>query len=166
MSTAADKLKRFEGAVLLPALGEVASAGALLRDYEAEVVTRRPSAAPAAEQLLAALEGALKGRRPGPSLILSAHERPDLPLTAGRYVVTCFYQVDGDEVSASPAVVCWMRFNGKLHVFDHRYDDARARMPVEEIQRSHVLNHILRSFDFYKLHAYAATPFPGYGPRT
>jgi len=33
---------------------------------------------------------------------------------------------------------------------------------VEDVTRPHVLNHVLRSFDFYKLHVFSEKPFPGY----
>jgi hypothetical protein len=33
---------------------------------------------------------------------------------------------------------------------------------VEDVTRPHVLNHILRSFDFYKIYAFSEQPFPGY----
>ena len=103
-------------------------------------------------------------RRPaGPSLVLTNRTiPPDVSRLAGRYALTVFYDGEDDEVCASPAVLCWMRFNNKLHIFNHRYDNAIARHRVEDITRQHVLNHVLRSFDFYKLHAFSEEPFPGY----
>jgi len=55
-----------------------------------------------------------------------------------------------------------MRFNNKLHAFNHRYDNAVARHRVEDVTRPHVLNHFLGSFDFYKLYAFFEQRFPGY----
>lgn len=148
----------FEQEVLLPALAEVCKAPALLRDYTAEVITQRPAADEAVEELIAALSGAMR-RVAGPSLVLSNRDRPDgISRIGGHYVMTTMYA--GENVS--PAVIFWMRFNNKLHVFDHRYDNDVAQMPVTSVTKRHIQNHILTSFDFYKLYAFAETPFPGY----
>lgn len=163
MTVADERIKTFESDVLLPALTEVSNSPALLKEYEAEVVAKRPSADAAAEELLSELAGAI-GRRAGPSLVLkNRNVPPGLSRLAGRYVMTVFYQVDHNEsVLVSPGVIFWMRFNNKLHAFNHRYDNNVERHSVEEVLRSHVLNHILGSFDFYKLYAFSDQPFPGY----
>lgn len=162
MSAADDKIKNFEDAVLLPALTEVSRAPRLLAEFTAEVVNEGPSADASAEELLLSLAGALGGTA-GPSLVLTDREMPpDLSPLAGRYVMTVFYNVQVDEVYVSPGVLFWMRFNNKLHVFNHRYDHSVARHRVEDVNRQHVLNHILDSFDFYKIHAFSKEPFPGY----
>lgn len=157
-----EKIEAFERDVLLPSFQEVAAAPALLRDFTVEIVTQRPSADENAEYLLGQLAGALR-RKAGPSLVITHRNvPPDLSPLAGRYVLTTFYTTDEDQVFASPGVICWMRFNNKLHVFNHRYDNAIADHYVEDISRPHVLDHILRSFDFYKLYAFSEQPFPGY----
>ena len=155
-------VKTFEQTILGPALEEISRAPALLREYAVEVVTKRPSGDENAEELLEALAGAM--RRPaGPSLVLTSRNiPPDLSRLAGRYTMTVFYEMAGDEAYASPAVLCWMRFNNKLHIFAHRYDNDIARHRVQDVTRPHVLNHVLRSFDFYKLYAFSEKPFPGY----
>ena len=156
------KVKTFEDTVLLLSLAEVSKAPALLKEYTAEVVTQRPSADSNAEELLESLAGAMR-RTAGPSLVLTHRTvPPGLSRLAGRYVMTVFYDGEADQVCASPAVLFWMRFNNKLHVFAHRYDNDIARHRVDDITRPHVLNHILRSFDFYKLHVFSEHPFPGY----
>jgi hypothetical protein len=163
MTVADQKIKAFESGVLIAALTEVSQSTALLREYEAEVVTQRPCGDAAAEELLAALAQAIS-RRAGPSLVLKNRQvPPGLSRLAGRYVMTVFYQEDADQVYVSPSVILWMRFNNKLHVFNHRYDNAVARHRVEDVTRSHVLTHILNSFDFYKIYAFSEHPFPGYG---
>lgn len=151
-------IQTFEQSVLLPALDEVCRAPALLRDYQAKLVTKRPAADENVEALIEALGGAMR-RQAGPSLVLSNRDRPEgISPIGGHYVMTVMYS--GEYVS--PAVIFWMRFNNKLHVFDHRYDDAIAQMPVSSVTKHHIQNHILTSFDFYKLYAFAETPFPGY----
>lgn len=162
MSPKSEKVKAFEEEVLLPALREISAAPALLKEYAAEVVARRPSVDAAAEELLGELAVALR-REAGPSLVL-AHRSvpPGLSRLAGRYVMTVFYEIDEDQVAASPAVMFWMRFNNKLHAFNHRYDNDIAFHYVGDVTRSHIFNHVLRSFDFYKIHAFSEKPFPGY----
>ena len=151
-------IESFERNVLIPALDEVCRAPALLRDYTAKLVTKRPADDEFAEALIKGLEGAIR-RQPGPSLVLSNRERPEgIAPIGGHYVMTVMYA--GENVS--PAVIFWMRFNNKLHVFDHRYDNDVAQMPVTSVTKRHIQNHILTSFDFYKLYAFAETPFPGY----
>lgn len=162
MSITDDKKEAFENNLLLPALTEVSQSPSLLKEYMAEVVTWRPIADAASNKLFNELADSLD-RRGGPGLVLRNRELPpNLSPLAGRYVMTVFYDVQGGEVYASPGVIFWMRFNNKLHVFDHRYDHAVARHRVEDVKRSHVLNHVLTSFDFYKLHAFSELPFPGY----
>jgi len=164
VTLADEKIRVFESGVLIPALTEVSESNALLRDYEAEVVAQRPSADAAAEELLESLAGAIQ-RRAGPSLVLKNRRvPPGMSRLAGRYVTTVFYRAkDDNEVYASPGVMFWMRFNNKLHAFDHRYDNNVENHRVEEVQRSQILNHILGAFDFYKIYAFSEQPFPGYG---
>lgn len=162
MTLADQKIRAFEGDVLIPALTEVSNSSALFAEYEAEIVVQRPSADAAAEQLLASLAEAIQ-RRAGPSLVLRNRQvPPGLSPLAGRYVMTVFYQEEEDQVYVSPSVIFWMRFNNKLHVFNHRYDNNAARQRVKDVKRSHVLNHILSSFDFYKIYALSELPFPSY----
>ena len=163
VTAADDKIRVFESGVLIPALTEVSASNALLTEYEAEVVVQRPSVDAAAEELLESLAGALR-RRAGPSLVLKNRQVPTgMSRLAGRYVTTAFYRAQGNEVYASPGVMFWMRFNNKLHAFDHRYDNNVEYHRVEEVSRSQVLNHILGAFDFYKMYAFSQKPFPGYG---
>lgn len=162
MTAADQKITAFESEVLITALAEVTKSSALLTEYEAEVVTQRPSTDAAVEELLAALAKTISWRA-GPSLILKNRQvPPGLSSLAGRYVMTVFYEENEDQVYASPSVIFWMRFNNKLHVFNHRYNNV-AHQRVEEVKRAHVLNHILSSFDFYKIYAFSEHPFPGYG---
>jgi hypothetical protein len=157
-----EKIRTFESGALFPALNEVSNSAALPREYEADVVAKRPSADAVAEELIDELVKAVR-RRAGPSLVLkNRHVPPGLSRLAGRYVMTVFYTTDGDVVYASPGVLFWMRFNNKLHAFNHRYDNNVEHIRVEEVTRSQVLNHILGSFDFYKMYAFSAQPFPGY----
>jgi hypothetical protein len=156
------KIETFEQSILLPALEEISQSPALAREYTVEVVARRPSVDENAEELLESLAGAM--RRPaGPSLVITSRQvPPDLSRLAGRYAMTVFYDTQGEETYTSPTVLLWMRFNNKLHIFAHRYDNDVARHRVEDVTRPHVLNHVLRSFDFYKLYAFSEKPFPGY----
>jgi hypothetical protein len=156
------KIAAFEKDVLLPAYTEVSKAPALLRDYTAEIVTVRPHPNAAIEELLTSLAGALR-RRDGPSMIIANRARPEgLAKIGGYYALTAMYDVQGDDVYAAPGVMFWMKFNNKLHAFAHRYDNAIAQHDVAKITKHQVLNHVLASFDFYKLYAFRDEPFPGY----
>jgi hypothetical protein len=148
----------FESNVWLPAIQEICESPALRRDYTPTIA--RPQENENVDELISALAGAL--RRPhGPALVISNTARPPgISAIGGHYVVAPFYV---GELYVSPGVIFWMRFNNKLHVFDHRYDDSRAQFPIGEVTRHDIQNHVLRSFDFYKLCAFSDQPFPGYG---
>ena len=160
--TVEQKIAVFENRVALPALEEVARAPALLATFAASVIVDRPAEDGPAEELLGALGAALR-RREGPSLVLTERAPPPSrsPL-AGRYALTVFYEVRGEEVFASPGVAYWMAFNQRLHLFAHRFDVAIAQHPVEQVTRRHLHGHVLDSLFFYRQHAHAPTPFPGY----
>jgi len=158
-----EKIRSFESGVLVPALEEVCRAPALLKDYAAKLVQTRPHPDPNIEELIASLGSALR-KQTGTSLVLSNRVRPDgIAPIGGHYVMSVVYEEDDGRVFAAPGVIFWMRFNNKLHVFAHRYDDDVEYMPVEDVTKQHIQNHILRSFDFYKLYAFSDHPFPGHG---
>lgn len=159
-----ERIATFESTILMPALLEICESPALARDFKAEIVTTEPHSDPGVAELIDALPGALR-RRGGPALVLSDKDRPeDIADIGGHYVMRVLYnEDDGLRVYASPGVIFWMRFNNKLHVFDHRYDNDIAHHNIADVTRPHVLNHVLRSLDFYKLQAFSAEPFPGYG---
>lgn len=162
LSMTNEAIKTFESTVVLPALQEICSSPALARAYAAQVVTSRPHPEPPVEELIDTLANTLR-RQAGPSLVLSIKERPEglLPI-GGHYVMTVLYEEDDGMVFASPGVMFWMRFNNKLHAFNHRYDNDTAYLPVEDVTREHILNHVLTSFDFYKINVFSEQPFPGY----
>lgn len=156
------KIAVFEETIVLPALKEVSTAPALLRDFAASVVVKRPVADPNSETLLADLANAF-GKRTGPSLVLIDRFPPAVssPI-GGRFAMTVLYDVVGDEVFAAPGVMFWMAFNNRLHGFLHRYDTAIAQHRVEDITKNHVLNQMLGSVTFYQVQAFSPAPFPGY----
>src|SRR5688572_2317589 len=126
----------FESSVPLPSLEEICSSTGLNREYTPQLVSSRPHADPLIEELLQTLATTM--RRPhGPSLVISNKTRPEgvIPI-GGHYVMTVFYNGD----CAAPGVIFWMRFNNKLHAFNHRYDNNIAQHAVADITRPHVLN--------------------------
>lgn len=161
-------IDRFEQQLLLPALAEISQSPRLRAEYEPIVLRRDAPADPATAELLHTIDTAAgRSRQRGTALVLANRTRPaGVPGAAGRYAMAVLYGFDGQAVLASPMVVFWMRFDNKLHAFDHRYDPAVAAHRVQDVTRAHVLNHVLASFDFYKLYASSPTPFPGYAPRT
>ena len=73
---------------------------------------------------------------------------------AGKFFLSVTYRCGpGGDVYTSPYVMYYMRFDGKLHQFDHRYDATVAAHRVEDVTRAQVLNHMLDSFQFYEMHA-------------
>lgn len=156
------KIAVFEDSIVLPALTEVTTSTGVQRDYEADLVLKRPLADAQSEELLKNLAATFR-KRVGPSLVLKDRKAPPgIAAIGGRYAMSVLYEVVGDEVYASPGVMFWMAFNNKLHGFAHRYDNSIARHRLQDINRPHVLNHLLGSLSFYKINAYAPAPFPGY----
>jgi hypothetical protein len=156
------KLIDFETNILTPALAEVCASTRLLAEYTAQVINRGEPAPDEPTEALCVIAMELDWV-PGTALVLANRDRrPDWPVIAGRYAMMVMYVLDGADCFASPAVGFWMRFDQDLHFFDHRYDNAIARHPLEDITRAHILNHILGSFDFYKIFATAPKPPPGF----
>ncbi len=154
-SIAETKIRRFEDDLLRPALDEVARTRRVVEEFEPQVVLARPATDSDTDELLAALDGAAgQRRRAGPALVLVDRDvAPCLPPVAGRYAVKVFYSIEGDEVLAAPVVAYWMLFDGKLHAFNHRYDTNVAAHPIEQVTRAQILNHVLGSFEFFRIHA-------------
>ena len=163
MSKLAPEVVAWEAAVLRPALQEVCDSPGINREFYPWL---HPEACcDSAEGVDELIQSLVKATRKvgGMSLSISYNPpRPGLPAIGGTYVMTALYRQVGDAWCASPGVCFWMKFNNKLHAFDHRYDNAIANHPVGEITKYHVQNHILGSFDFFKLHALSDQPFPGY----
>jgi hypothetical protein len=156
------KIAVFEDSIVIPALAEMTSAPSLQRDFAADMVMKRPLADAKSEELLSTIATTFR-KRTGPSVVLTDRKAPaGIAAIGGRYAMSVLYDVQGDEVYASPGVMFWMAFNNKLHGFAHRYDNAIARHRVEDITRVQVLNHVLNSLTFYKVQAYSPAPFPGY----
>ena len=156
------KIAVFEDSIVIPALTEMTSAPSLQRDFAADMVMKRPISDAKSEELLTNLAATFR-KRTGPSMVLTDRKPPPgIAAIGGRYAMSVLYDVQGDEVYASPGVMFWMAFNNKLHGFAHRYENAIARHRVEDITRLQVLNHVLNSLTFYKLQAYSPAPFPGY----
>ena len=55
--------------------------------------------------------------------------------------------------TAAPLVIYRMAFDGKLHVFQHRFDPARPELPLAELTIGHVRKHLSDSFSFFRMHA-------------
>jgi hypothetical protein len=155
-------IQAFEARVVRPALQEVVDSPALARDYQASLLDDAYCDwSDDIDELIQSLGKAI-GRPAGMTLAIWNQVRPaGIAAIGGSYVMSVFYREE-DRVYASPGVMFWMKFNNKLHAFDHRYDSAIAKLPIEDITRKHILDHVLASFDFYKLHAFADRPFPGY----
>ncbi|MFN0248068.1 MAG: hypothetical protein ACKV2T_14355 [Kofleriaceae bacterium] len=94
----------------------------------------------------------------GPLLVIEDRDpaRRPAPL-GGRYVsAPTFRTTSAGELVASPVVLYQMQFDGDLHGFHHRYA-ALTEMPVEKITRAMIVNHMLNSFSFFRMHAMSPT---------
>jgi hypothetical protein len=93
----------------------------------------------------------------GHTLVAIDPEQPGESPYAGKYFETVVFVVGPNEtVAASPFVVYHMRFDDKLHGFDHRFDKDQASQPVETVDKYAVQNHFLGAYDFFKIHARSA----------
>jgi hypothetical protein len=156
------KIAVFEDSIVLPALTTVTNSEGVNRDFSAVLGVKRPLEDAVSERLLTDIASIFR-KRVGPAVVLTDRNPPEMPsIYGGRYAMGVLYDVQGDEVYASPGVIYWMAFNNKLHAFAHRYDNNIARHRLEDITKEHVLNHLLGSLSFYKAYAYKPTPFPGY----
>ena len=162
MSKLAPEVVAWEAAVLRPALQEVCDSPALNRDFYPWLHDDAYCDTESVDELIQTTVKSLR-RAGGLALSISYNPLPEgLPLVGGIYAMTTLYRQVGDAWCANPGVCMWMKFNNKLHVFDHRYDHAIAEHAIGDITKYHVQNHILTSLDFFKLYALRDTPFPGY----
>lgn len=152
----------FEDSIVLPALRQVTTSEPLTRDFIADLVVKRPMADAASEELLTNIAATFRKRAGSSLMLVDRKAPPNIARIGGRFGLTVLYDVQGDEVYASPGVMFWMAFNNKLHGFAHRYDNAIGRHRVQDITRVQVLNHLIGSISFYKAYAYGPAPFPGY----
>jgi hypothetical protein len=74
-----------------------------------------------------------------------------------KYFQTIKFAIEGAEVCACPVVIYFMRFNNRLHMFQHRFDAAIEKHRVDDITREHILNHFLGSFFYYQTSAQSAS---------
>ncbi len=79
------------------------------------------------------------------------------PVYAGRYMMGPQFRFVADDVYVSPLVMFQMKFDGKLHKFKHRYDAAIENHRVEDVTSEQILNHVIDSFSFYRMHAFTDT---------
>lgn len=147
---------------LVPCLYEVAKSKPLLRDftvtlYDAGQVEGVHWIHGEMTRIMRA-EDSYSARVLGPILVIEERDPTKLgPLFAGRFMVAPRFQISGDDIYVSPMVMFEMKFDGKLHKFMHRYDNAIANHRVEDVTRTQIQNHILDSFTFYRMHAFSDT---------
>lgn len=63
------------------------------------------------------------------------------------------YADDRCTLLVDPFVAYRMAFDGRVHVFAHRFDQNRDGLPCKELRAEHIRNHLLSSLTFYQINA-------------
>jgi hypothetical protein len=158
-----DRIHGFMRDTVASAFAEVAAAPRLQREFQVDVVDGEESGVdiihPMIGHMIAVLrEGTADDSSQiyGQTLVIEERdESKKQPHYAGRFLISPLFRIAGEEVFASPTVLFQMKFDGKLHKFMHRYDNAVENHRIEEVTRPQILNHVLNSFTFYRLHAFS-----------
>jgi hypothetical protein len=152
----------FVRTTIAPCLTTVASSPPLLQDFSVYVLdldAGAPTNSARAEMLELLREGEAETSPILGSVLLIEERDPARrqPVYAGRYMMGPQFHFVGDEVYVSPLVMFQMKFDGKLHKFKHRYDAAIENHRLEDVTSEQILNHVIDSFSFYRMHAFADT---------
>jgi hypothetical protein len=154
-----ERIQLFLKKTIAPCFEEVASAPRLKQDFTIQIVEGGLSDDRLLNQMIAELR---EGSEEDDSLLygqtLVIEERDESkkrPHFAGRFLVSPLVRIAGDDIYASPTALFQMKFDGKLHKFMHRYDNDVENHRIEDVTRPHVLNHVLNSFTFYRMHAFS-----------
>ena len=114
------------------------------RRYARELATNPPS-----EEEVAAG----RARYLGYSLV-AVDPEPAESRYAGKFLETIMLTLGPNEsVYASPFMMYHMKFDNKLHGFEHRFDKNQEFQSVETIDKYAIQNHFLGAYDFFKIHA-------------
>jgi hypothetical protein len=65
-------------------------------------------------------------------------------------------KVGETDILVAPSVMFQMQFDGDLHVFQHRYTSL-VEVAIEKVTRTMILNHMLNSFSFFRIHALSSS---------
>jgi hypothetical protein len=159
---AMDRIHRVHGFLqetVAPCFEEVAASPKLTEDYAVQIVEGDECGDETLEKLIAVLrEGADDDpdRLYGQTLVIEESDAlKRRPHYAGRFLISPLVRLMGDDIYASPTVLFQMKFDGKLHKFMHRYDQDVENHRIEDVTRPQILKHVLNSFTFYRLHAFA-----------
>lgn len=86
--------------------------------------------------------------------IVAVDPEPATSRYAGKFFESIMLTVGpNDEVYASPFVIYHMKFDNKLHGFQHRFDNNIERHGIEAIDKYAIQNHFLGAYDFFKINA-------------
>ena len=143
--------------LLLPTYAEIAASPRQGRDFSTHVY-RDAVDDPIHAALVAELGVVTRGRDDlslGPVILVEDRDgsrRP--PPFGGRFLAapTLRTATGSPDILVAPLVLYQMEFDGRLHAFQHRYA-ALAEVPVEHVTRVMILNHMLNSFTFFRMHA-------------
>jgi len=152
----------FVRTTVAPSFTTVASSAPLLKDFTVHVLdlaAGTPTNSARAELLEILREGDTEDTKILGSVLLieERDEAKRQPVYAGRYVMGPQFQFVGDDIHVSPLVMFQMKFDSKLHKFKHRYDAAIENHRIEDVTSDHILNHVIESFSYYRMHANSDT---------
>lgn len=75
---------------------------------------------------------------------------------AGYFFSSVVFRIEpGERVLASPWVLYWMRFNDRMHAFEHRYEKDVPKSPIEDLARQHLLEHAVNAIGYFDSHAFS-----------
>ncbi len=153
-----DKLTKFNKEVIGSAYTEIAAAPALNRDFTVQTVDGPMCEDQTVEQMIGIMREGSEDDDSliyGTTLVIAERDQAKRADMAGRFLVSPLYRLADQELFVSPVVLFQMKFDGKMHKFMHRYDNAKADHRVEDVTRHQVLNHVLNAFTFYKINAFS-----------
>lgn len=138
---------------LLPAYSEIAESPRMKRDFTIHIYADAVD-----DPVHATLVAELAHERTiGPVLLVEDRDQVRRPTPfGGRYLAAPVLRPTDESVLASPVVMFQMQFDRDLHVFRQRYS-MLSEMPVEKITRTMIVNHVLNSFSFFRIHAMSPT---------
>jgi hypothetical protein len=153
------RISTFFREVVTPAFAEVAAAPRLAEDYRVLVVAGDRSGTPSLSDMIKILRQEADDDEDlifGDTLVIEDRDpfrrvRPYF----GWFLTAPLCSIAGDDVYVAPRTLYQMKFDGKLHGFQHRYDREILHHRIGDVTRLHILNHVLDSFTFYRMNAYA-----------
>jgi hypothetical protein len=154
-----DQIHGFMKGMMKTCFDEVAASPKLTQDFDVRIVDGVDSYDAVLDRMIGELRAGTENDHSqiyGQTLVIEERDpQKRTPHYAGRYLVSPLFRIAGGDVYVSPVVLFQMKFDGKLHKFMHRYDNAVEHHRLQDVTRPQILNHVLNSFTFYRMHAFS-----------